>query len=121
MTASPVDQELYQQLIGERLSGVTFVLDYLQLQFDPPPTLNVYTSVTVVSGGRSARQGDDQFRNLLCDQIPKVVRSVVVERDSEFRITFEDGSAISISLRSEDYRGAEAIYFQGRENQWNVI
>jgi hypothetical protein len=29
----------FAELIGEDLSGVTFVRDYLQLQFNPPPIL----------------------------------------------------------------------------------
>ena len=44
MTSKP---NVFAGLIGENLSGVVFVRDYLQLQFNPPPTLNVYTPSSV--------------------------------------------------------------------------
>ena len=42
-------QSLWDQLVGEDLSGIVFVRDYLQLQFNPPPRINVYSSHVVVS------------------------------------------------------------------------
>jgi hypothetical protein len=77
-------------------------MDYLQLQFNPPPTINAYTPVTVLSAGKTCVSGDDQFRNWLCAQITKIVRSVVIKNEKAFLITFEDGSAISISLKPSD-------------------
>jgi len=115
------ETEASKQIVGEKLSGVTFVMDYLQLQFNPPPTINAYTPVTVVSGGVRCLSGDDQFRNRLCDQITKVVGSVVIKDEEAFVITFEDASVISISLKPSDYVGPEALEFIGRENLWMVI
>ena len=113
--------QLYEQLVGERLSGVTFVMDYIQLQFNPPRIINVYTPVTVSSASHTAKSGDEQFRNALCEQITKIVEAVTVIPREAFRIIFADHSTVSISLRPSDYVGAEAIYFQGREDKWNVI
>jgi len=118
---SKLELELYQQIVGEQLSGVTFVMDYLQLQFNPPPTMNVYTPLTVRCNGMNFVWDDDQFRNKLCEQITKLVKSVEVIDEEVFLILFEDGSEISISLKSEDYVGPEAINFFGRDNRWNVI
>jgi len=115
------ENELAQQIVGEQLSGVTFVMDYLQLQFNPPPTINAYSPATVCSGGKSWVSGDDQFRNKLCEQITKIVKSVVLRNEEAFSITFEDGSLISISLKPSDYVGPEAIDFQGRDQRWMVI
>ena len=119
--ASQAETEIFQQIVGEQLSGVTFVMDYLQLEFNPPPVINAYTPVTVSSGPKSCISGDDQFRNLLCEQITKIVKSVEVRADEAFIITFEDGSTISISLKPSDYPGPEAIEFHGRENKFSTI
>jgi hypothetical protein len=119
--AQEAEAELSQQIVGEQLSGVTFVMNYLQLQFNPPPTVNAYTPVTVSSGDWSSAVGEDQFRNKICDQITKIVKSVVVRDEEAFRITFEDDSVISISLKPSDYLGPEAVDFRGRDNQWMVI
>jgi len=110
-----------RQIVGEQLSGVTFVMDYLQLQFNPPPTINAYTPVTVSSGGTTCVSGDDQFRTRRCEQITKIVKSVVIKDEAAFVITFEDGSMISISLRPSDYIGPEALEFIGRDKLWMVI
>jgi hypothetical protein len=119
--ASQTETDLSKQVVGEQLSGVTFVMDYLQLQFNPPPTINAYTAVTVFSNGKSFVSGDDQFRNRLCEQITKIVKSVVIRSEEGFLITFEDGSVISISLKPSDYVGPEALEFRGRDNLWVVI
>jgi hypothetical protein len=119
--ASVRDHSVFQQIVGEQLSGVTFVMDYLQLQFNPPPTMNVYTPLTVSSRGNIVRSGDDQFRDRLCEQITKIVKSVSVVPGDSLKITFQDGSVIAASLRESDYRCAEAINFQGRGHRWDVI
>src|SRR6267154_3324291 len=99
---SQTEIQLSKQVVGEQLSGVTFVMDYLQLQFNPPPTINAYTPVTVSSNGKSFVSGDDQFRNRLCEQITKIVKSIVIRTEEVFVITFEDDSMISISLKPSD-------------------
>src|SRR5438477_12992635 len=119
--ATSADNNVFQQIVGEQLSGVVFVMDYIQLQFNPPPTISVYTPVTVFSHGEFVRSGDDQFRNRLCEQITKIVESVGVVPGDALKIKFKDGSVIAASLKQTDYVGPEAIYFQGRENRWDVI
>jgi hypothetical protein len=115
-------QPLWDQLVGEDLSGIVFVRDYLQLQFNPPPQINVYSKrVVVSSGGRSAAFGEDAFANLAISLIGRFVREVHVDAPKSFRIVFTDESEIMIALRSEHYEGPEAVDFQGRNNQWAVI
>ena len=58
---------------------------------------------------------------MLFGQITKIVEAVTVMPGEAFRIIFTDNSTVSISLRPSDYVCAEAIYFQGREDKWNVI
>jgi hypothetical protein len=105
---------LLGQLSGRRLHSVTFVLDYVQLQFEPPLTISAFTRVSVRPNGESIkRDDDDQFRNLLCAQISKQVGLVVVRDAKSFDLTFDDGSGVSISLRPEDYVGPEAVAVNG--------
>jgi hypothetical protein len=108
-----VKNVISQHLVGRRLSGVTFVMDYVQLQFDPPPSINALTPITVRAGDRAAISGDESFRNLLCEQIPKTIRSVSLSDGEELILTFGDGSTISLSLRKEHYVCPEAINFYG--------
>ncbi len=65
MSKKSVPELLRENLVGRRLTGVTFVMDYVQLKFDPPSTVNCLTRITVRSNGCAAVSGADQFRNLL--------------------------------------------------------
>jgi hypothetical protein len=115
-------QPLWDQLVGEDLSGVVFVRDYLQLQFNPPLSLSAYsTRIVVSSDDRSAAFGEEAFANLAIGLIGHFVREVIVDAEQSFRIVFTDGAEIMISLRPEHYLGAEAVDFQGRNNRWAVI
>jgi hypothetical protein len=99
----------FHELIGEDLSGVTFVRDYLQLQFNPPLILNAYTPVTVHCGDEVATFGEEPFPNLLLAQLNKFVGNVEFVPDEVLMIIFDDRSKISVSLRPADYVGPEAI------------
>ena len=107
--------EYFNQIVGEKLSAVVFILDYHQLQFDGPG-LTILNPITVFSNGSSVAEGEDQFRNRLCEQIAKVVKSVTCMENESLIIEFEDGSKISVSLKDEDYVGPEAIVFHGNDN-----
>ena len=121
MAASKNLQSLWDQLLGEDLSGIVFVRDYLQLQFNPPPQINVYSShVVVLADGRSAKFGEEAFAILALNLIGKFVKEVKVDEKS-FRILFADASEILISLRPEHYQGPEAVDFQGRDSQWAAL
>jgi hypothetical protein len=102
----------YDCIVGEKLSAITFVMDYWQLQFDGPG-INALTRVVVSANRNTSRDGDDQFRNLICGRIGKVVTGVTLIKSEAFTIAFEDSSSISISLKAEDYVGPEAVVFYG--------
>ena len=112
--------EYYNQIVGEKLSAVVFVLDYHQLQFDGS-SLTILNPITVASGGSIVVVGEDQFRNRLCEQIAKIVRRVGCKEGDAFTIEFEDGSAISVTLKDDDYGGLEAVIFHGRNELCAVI
>jgi len=116
----PVPRELFDELRGEQLSAVTFVQDYLQLWFDGP-SINVTNPLEVTSGDKRLVSWEPGFRDLLCEQIAKIVGSVEYREGEALSITFEDGSRLSISLRSEDYDTPEAFYAHGFQNDgWFV-
>jgi hypothetical protein len=109
-----------QDIVGQDLSAVTFVRDYIQLQFDGP-LMNVMTPLSVVSAALNSRSGDENFRNVLCDQISKLVVSVRADEGDALTITFSDASSIAISLKREDYVGLEAVVVYGRDSRLAVL
>ena len=111
--------QLMTRLIGEMLSSVTFVMDYIQLGFGGP-VLNVITLPAVLVAGKRFTFGDAGFRDALCNQIGRTVRAAFLKEGESAHIVFDDGAQISVSLRPEDYRSAEAlIYYNGRD--WWVV
>jgi hypothetical protein len=105
------DHERLRELTGRQLTAVTFLWDYLQLQFDGP-ALNVMNTIVVGSREQSAKTGDDQFRNLLCGHIWGLVQAVDIKAE-EVSIEFFGGGRIAVLLGDEHYSGPEAIYYYG--------
>jgi hypothetical protein len=101
----------FEQLIGDELSGVTFVRDYIQLQFDPPPIMNILTPMIIESSGSQIAQSDVAFPNAIISQIGKLVSDLEYDPENYLRIVFSDSSKITISLKQQDYVGPEAIIF----------
>ena len=96
-----------QIIVGEKLSSVTFVMDYVQLGFDGP-LLTAYSGPEVSFGGKVFAWGEPGFRDVLCDRIGAIVRQAEAVDDDAIRISLGDGGLISISLKPEDYDGPEA-------------
>jgi hypothetical protein len=108
------NQNYFSRIVGEQLSAVSFVMDYLQLQFNAY-FLTVLTSLTVVVDQSSHRPGDLHYRNTLCERITHKVEEVVLTSEC-LRIGFDDDAVFEISLKEEDYVGPEAINFQFPED-----
>jgi hypothetical protein len=112
MTGTPEKQTLADALgaiVGNDLSSVTFVRDYVQLAFDGPG-MNAFTLPTVTSGSESLSLGQPGYRDSLCRQIGCRVERTEVN-DQRVSIIFENATMVSISLRDDDYRGPEALMF----------
>ena len=97
----------FNAIVGDRLEAVTFVMDYVQLQFDAAQ-LTAYTLPQVELAGHRWTSEDDGWRDSLCARIGIAVRNVSCS-DQRLQFDFEDGAAIVVSLRNEDYRGPEAF------------
>lgn len=118
---SRISREDFADLVGEDLSGVTFVRDYLQLQFNPPPLLNCYTPVAVRVGEAAVLLGEPAFANAIIGQIGKFVADVAFDEGEALIITFTDGSVVSVSLSAAHYVGPEAINLFRRDQTMIVV
>ena len=112
---------VFDELLAQELSGVSFVQDYVQLQFNPSPLLNVLTPITVRSGEEFARLGDPNFANMLIGRINSYVDTVEFREANWLKIIFRDGAEISLSLKESDYSGPEALNLVRRDGSIVVI
>jgi hypothetical protein len=87
-------------IVGEKLSSVEFVMDYVQLRFDGP-TLTAFTMPVVAADGRVFRVGEPGYRDALCERIAVLVTAADVSAEA-IAIDFADGARITVALREED-------------------
>jgi hypothetical protein len=107
MTKTPLPLE---KIVGEQLSSVEFVRDYVQLRFDGP-TLTAFVLPTLKSPDRTIRFGDQGYRDELCARISHHVSAAYLREGDAVIVEFDDGTEIRISLKPEDRVGPEAGHF----------
>ncbi len=120
MNSNESQESLLSLLVGLELSAITFVRDYLQLQFDGP-FINAYVWPLVRTPENKSEFGAPGYRDALCGQIGKTVVAPVEESETKLAICFNDGVVFEISLKREDRNADEAAMFQdGTGKRWNV-
>ncbi len=102
-------------LEGSQLSSVEFVQDYVQLRFDGP-MLTAITQPRVRVMNQWYEWGTQGYRDALCGRIGKLVHQGLIITEHEIKIEFEDESSITISIKPENYRAAEAAIFANPPN-----
>lgn len=122
MTAKAIrqegDREYLDGLVGRELSAVTFVRDYIQLQFDGP-VISAFTTPTVTTEEGRFASSQRGYRDALCERIGASVVSALVQLEQQLKIDFSDGSTLEISLRREDREVEEAaVYSDKATKEW---
>ena len=113
-----VEAETLRAIICERLTDITFLMDYLALGFDGP-SLTCVTVPVVLVGGKEIGWFDPGYRDELCKRIARHVVDVRIVPADSLQIDFEDGAAFRVSLKPEDYTPAgEAVRFNNQEVWW---
>jgi len=109
-------------LVGEKLSSVTFVLDYLQLDFDGNRfTLNVWPMVVI--GNNEYKFGEPSYRDTLCSLIAQVVKQATGEEKQYLNISFESGDMLIVSLchGNPELIAPEIAIFTDLNDNWYVL
>jgi len=113
--------EALKQLIGEQLSSVEFVQDYMQLRFDGP-CLTVYGEVhQIISSQSSVSWGQPGYRDTLCSLVAHQIRKAELLSDEKISLTFDNEFVWSMSLREEDRRGPEGLMYVDASNKIWVL
>ena len=121
MSSSVENADSHLKMIeGEQLSAVTFVRDYVQLQFDGP-TITAVTRPIVASRDGRFDFGVLGYRDHLCDLIGRTVIQADVQGGERLTIDFGEHGSIVISLEPSAYRAAEAaILTDDKHKTWAV-
>ncbi len=106
-------------IVGERLSAVTFVMDYVQIQFDGHYFTNYAWPIVFVDRRRFI-QSDSTYRNALCSLIAKRVSRFEEYLDAGLVFEFEDSSSLEMPTSTQDETLVEYINYNGPDGTWNV-
>ena len=109
-------QELHD-LVGEEISAVCFVRDYVEFHFDGP-ILRSLTNPTVVDHGASFLFPEPGSRDALCRLIGSTVRGLEMEEARALTLTMADDREIWIPLDGKNRRGQEALHFLPQGVRW---
>lgn len=122
MSSSEYDVELkiFQTILGEFLSSVEFVQDYVQLRFNGA-TLTCFTQPLVRIDNRILYWDQPHFKDVLCSPIGHTVKSVSIQSGEYIEVVFDNDIVVQISIRDSDYQCAEAAKFDSVSGDCWVI
>ncbi len=85
--------------LNQRICGVWFVLDYVQIQMDDY-IVNLYCDIEAVSrSGRSYSQGELGWRDTLCEIIEATVAQIVIDMPKSLSIIASNGTCLKMHLQ----------------------
>jgi hypothetical protein len=105
------DRETLPSLIGLPLTGITFVMDYVQLHFRHI-TINAVSWPILVNSGGALTVEKEGYRDSLCDQLEKTVMGAYVQPGDRLQIEFAGATAIVVPLNLLRGRSAESAVYQ---------
>ncbi len=105
---------LFAGLIGDRLSSVTFVADYVQMHFDNKHSFNFYDWPVLYEGQVPVTHEQDIYPRKLVGLIGKAISSADEYLDMGIYLEFEAGPWLTVPLRlREDSSGYEVAEYWG--------
>jgi hypothetical protein len=119
---SKLQKTFLEILIGEKLSSVVFVMDYLQLDFDGNRfTFNIWPIVTV--DNKQYKYGDSNYRDKLCLLIAKNVTRVTLQENKELVIEFgaKDQIILSLDPNNPEIITPEIATFNDTDNNLYIL
>jgi hypothetical protein len=102
-------------LVGEEISAVCFVRDYVEFHFDGPIVRSL-SNPSVLIHGTKYRFPEPGSRDAMCHVIGSAVRTMHVEEHQALKLTTADDCEITIPLDVNNLRGVEAMHFVPRLN-----
>lgn len=111
-------KEPLEVIIGEQLSSVVFVQDYLQLDFDGNKlTCYIWPKVNI---GEEYEFSNLNYRNILCGLIAKIVSTIKVDEGETVYIYFEGNSSLKFNLNEVAPQIGNAIILDTYDGEWST-
>ncbi len=102
------NSDIFKVIIGEEMSAVCFVRDYVEFHFDGP-ILRALSLPTAKVGGKSFLPDMSGWRDALCSLVGRRVLAASVDGEM-FLLSLEGEVVAEVSLTPTGYAG-EALHF----------
>ena len=99
-----------QSLLGNPVSGVAFVQDYVEIHFDGA-ILRALTPLTVTCGSKRSQLGEPGFCNLLRELIGKSVSQVTEFKNDRIEVFFGSKCSLRIPIDEASRTTHETAHF----------
>lgn len=100
---------LLNSIVGERLIGVQFIMDYFKLDFGVAE-MTILSPAWVSISGNEYPAFQYGFRDQICSSIGVKVDQANGVIEKSIDIMFEGDASVIISLKIEDRDGPEAVF-----------
>jgi hypothetical protein len=115
-----VDSPL-RSIVGEYLSAVTFVMDYLQMDFSGN-RFNMYCWPIVTICQKRLTHTEHGYKDAICSLIGETLTEVEEYFDTGLTLQFANGASVCLSLRADKhFPGPEVAEFSGTSNKSSII
>ena len=105
-----------EDMIGEEVNGVCFVMDYVEFHFNGP-ILRALSTTTLSGPTGSWSFPGPGSRDALCSTIGSVVTDVEIVDGVEIRLVLDNSEALTVDLRESARSSPEAAHFVPGTNQ----
>ena len=106
-------------LIGEQLSAVSFVMDYVEFHFDGS-IVRALSNPLVQLAGERRRFPESGSRDAMCALIANKVAAVSFKEKVSLEISFAGGASLLVPLDAASQVGPEAMHWCPRDGQMEV-
>ncbi len=103
-------------IVGDELSAVCFVRDYVELHFDGP-VLRLLGEISVANSGEVQRENSEHFKNWLCRNIGRRLARVDTIDANEISLKFHGNDVIKVIGRQAGNEFAHYISFPEKRMQ----
>ena len=114
---------LKNKLIGEQLSSVEFVQDYVQFHFDGR-TITAYVWPEVIFGKEAFSFGQESYRNKLCDLIGLEIKDLHYQEKDFLILIFKNTDGVirlNLDPKNPDVISEVAIFNDDLDKTWSVF
>ncbi len=110
---------LLSPLVGEQLSSITFVMDYLQIHFNQH-RFNAYAWPVVWANNQRYAYGEAGYRDAICSLIAKSVTRFEEYLDAGLVFEFGDSYSLEIPISDPTGKMVEVAEYHRPDGVWTV-